>query len=103
MGTRSRTCTDKICETLNMMNLVFNETKTCEKPTCCDASGPQGPRRSKDFHSSQPESNLFKYKCEGGCMFFTKVVHNCDGNKKTWIHWHCRNAKKEFSYMRERL
>jgi len=138
--TRSRTCTDKICETLNMMNLVFNETKTCEKPTCCDASGPQGPRRSKDFHSSQPESNLFKYKCEGGCMFFTKVVHNCDGKgngadelfrvrqlcdgkeecefkpapsffghrachgtKKTWIHWHCRNAKKEFSYMRERL
>jgi len=138
--TRSRICTAKICENVNMMNLVFNETQKCEQPTCCDASGPQGPNRAKDYHSSQPESNLFKYKCEGGCMFFTKVIHNCNGKgngadelrrvrelcegkeecefkpapsffghracngvKKTWIHWHCRNAKKEFSFHRERL
>jgi len=32
--TRSRTCTDKICETWNIMNLVFNETQACEQPTC---------------------------------------------------------------------
>jgi len=39
-----------------------------------------GTERWKDFHSSTPETNLFKIECRGGCINIIKVVHDCSSH-----------------------
>ena len=44
-----------------------------EKPGLCDKITREGAVRNRDFHSSNPEKNVFDLTCKDGCIKIIKV------------------------------